>query len=386
MVEFSSGNPSKVFGKPYEVFDDKRFIARLPKPPYLFIDRITRVDPEPWVLTPDGWAEAEYEIPQDAWYFAANRMPLMPYCILLEIALQPCGWLAAYMGSALRSEQDLKFRNLGGQAVIHQDVLPDTGKLTTRTRLSRISEAGDMIIESFDFQVLSDRGPVYTGDTYFGFFTAKALEHQAGLTKPKHVPDHLNARNPTLRHRSVVHRFKDHSPLRPSHPAPAFIEGHVSGAGARRMSSFAMPAKALRMIDSIDRYAPAGGVAGLGYIEGTKTVDPREWFFDAHFYQDPVWPGSLGIECLYQLMKYMARDRWGALAETHLCSLITGASHRWTYRGQVIPESGTVRVSAVVTEIKAPPNPGIITDGYLQVDGRYIYKMQAFGLSLIPRK
>ena len=31
----------------------------------------------------------------------------MPFCILLEIALQPCGWLAAYMGSALKSDQDL---------------------------------------------------------------------------------------------------------------------------------------------------------------------------------------------------------------------------------------------------------------------------------------
>ncbi len=35
------------------------------------------------------------------WYFAANRQATMPFAVLLEIALQPCGWLAAYLGSAL---------------------------------------------------------------------------------------------------------------------------------------------------------------------------------------------------------------------------------------------------------------------------------------------
>ena len=41
----------------------------------------------------------------------------MPFSVLLEIALQPCGWLAAYCGSALTSPEDLKFRNLGGKAI-----------------------------------------------------------------------------------------------------------------------------------------------------------------------------------------------------------------------------------------------------------------------------
>ena len=53
---------------------------------------------------------------RDAWYFAADRQPAMPFAVLLEVALQPCGWLAAYMGSALTSPDDLHFRNLGGQA------------------------------------------------------------------------------------------------------------------------------------------------------------------------------------------------------------------------------------------------------------------------------
>jgi len=59
-----------------------------------------------------GWIEAEFDLRPDAWYVAAERTGEVPYCILLEAALQPCGWLAAYMGSALKSANALHFRNL----------------------------------------------------------------------------------------------------------------------------------------------------------------------------------------------------------------------------------------------------------------------------------
>ena len=49
--------------------------------------------------------EAEYDVPPDAWYFAADRQARMPFAVLLEVALQPCGWLAAYVGSALTSDE-----------------------------------------------------------------------------------------------------------------------------------------------------------------------------------------------------------------------------------------------------------------------------------------
>ena len=48
-----------------------------------------------------GVIEAEYDVPPDAWYFAADRQDAMPFVMLLETALQPCGWMAAYLGAAL---------------------------------------------------------------------------------------------------------------------------------------------------------------------------------------------------------------------------------------------------------------------------------------------
>ena len=53
-----------------------------------------------------GEIEARYDVPPDAWYFAAERQGRMPFAVLLEAALQPCGWLAAYLGSALTSDDE----------------------------------------------------------------------------------------------------------------------------------------------------------------------------------------------------------------------------------------------------------------------------------------
>ncbi len=138
------------------------------------------------------------------------------------------------------------------------------------------------------------------------------------------------------------------------------------------------------MIDRIEAYIPTGGPAGLGFIRGIKTVDPQEWFFHAHFYQDPVFPGSLGIESFVQLLKFVALQRWPHLKNSHRFGLLTGVKHSWIYRGQIIPENKLVTVEAVITKIQDEPVPCIRADGYLKVDGLYIYQMENFGIKIIP--
>ncbi len=369
MLEFASGRPSKAFGTPYEPFDNDRFIARLPCPPYLMIDRVRRVAPQAWELKPDGWIEAEYDVPPDAWYFKADRTPAMPLSIIMEVALQPCGWLAAYMGSALKSENDLRFRNLGGTAALFHEIAPNAGMLTIKSRLTRASEAADMIIEHYDFEVWQPDHKLYAGNTYFGFFTREALAQQEGIRKTDRQeydpgPEKINY--------GRTAELVDYAPLSPRDPE------------FDRASGLALPAKAIRMVDCIETFLPDGGPTGLGYIRGTKTVDPREWFFKAHFYQDPVCPGSLGIESFIQLLKYLARERWPHLTETHRFGLLTEDAHSWTYRGQILPQNRLITVEATITGIQENPVPKITADGYLQVDGLYIYKMENFGIQLLP--
>jgi hypothetical protein len=118
------GKPSDAFGEMYRVFDGTRKVARLPGPPYHFMTRVTRVDGEIGAVKAGAVIEIEYDFPDDEWYFRENGAATMPFCVFLEAALQPCGWLASFVGSALTTEEDLLFRNLDGKATIKAEVLP----------------------------------------------------------------------------------------------------------------------------------------------------------------------------------------------------------------------------------------------------------------------
>jgi len=367
LEEFSKGKPSLVFGEPYRSFDNDRFMARLPRPPYLLMDRVLAIEPPQWSLKPDGWITCEVDIDPDAWYFRSNQIPQLPYCILNEIALQPCGFLAAYMGSVLKSKKDLRFRNLGGKVNIHQDVLPEACTLTVRSRLTQVSEVSDMLLEAFEFQVLKQGVTVYQGETNFGFFTREALAAQKGI-RDNDLPDGYPWAAATGSDKPYK-ILTDKPPMAPDDQQTVPLR------------DWAMPANALRMIDQIDVFDPQGGPHGLGYVRASKEVDPGEWFFKAHFFQDPVCPGSLGLESLYQLLKFIALPRWSD-ARDGRWSMACNNAHAWTYRGQILPENKVVQIEAIVTRIQDEPEPAIFVDGLLSVDGLVIYKMEKFGLIL----
>ncbi|MEE8107069.1 MAG: beta-ketoacyl synthase N-terminal-like domain-containing protein [Planctomycetota bacterium] len=345
VLAFCEGNPSDCFGPAFRPFDDERFIARLPRRPFAFLDRVTAITgAKPLELAAGGVIEAEFDVAPDAWYFDSNRQARMPYAVLLEAALQPCGFFAAYLGSALTSDGALHFRNLGGVATQHRSISHDAGMLTTRVEATEISRSGGMIIERFNLAVRDKKGPVYDGTTYFGFFSPEALANQIGLGAiERHGPPD-----------------GDNGPAPMPYPsAPPFPDG------------------TFRMIDRIDVLQDDGGSDGLGFVRGSATVDPSAWFFKAHFKNDPVWPGSLGLESFLQLLKVFAAERWGSGFEVQ--TPVLGQEHRWSYRGQVIPEHGRVTVEASITSIDDAART-LSANGYLIVDGRAIYSMENFGL------
>jgi PfaB family protein len=350
IMAYSNGKPSEGFGAPYQVFDHDRVLARLPGPPYQFLDGVTKVMGEPFVMKEGASCTALYQVPRDAWYFDANRCGRMPFSILLEIALQPCGWLAAYCGSALTSDTDLSFRNLGGQANLFREVGPDIGLLSTTVTMTKVSKSAGMIIQNFDMTVTSGDVVVYQGNTYFGFFAKDALRNQVGMPTAK-VP-YLTADQKS---------FADAGTL--PHEAP-------------------FPAPQLRMVDVIDGYLPRGGKRGLGLIQGRIKVDPSFWFFTAHFYQDPVWPGSLGLESFLQLLKFVAWKRWKTVPRGGWQTVALNEQHTWTYRGQVVPTDNEVTVVLEVTNVDEE-NRRLKADGFLTVDGRIIYQMTDFTLESV---
>ena len=377
ILAFGSGKPSEAFGAPYSVFDEgDRRIARLPRPPYQFLDRISAVEGDPFVMQAGASVTAHFDVLPDHWYFGSNRQSEMPFAVLLEVALQPCGWLAAYVGSALTSAENLRFRNLGGEAIQLARLTASEDLITTRVGLTGVSASGGMIVQHYTMALESERlGPLYEGTTYFGFFSEQALADQVGI---RDGPIHEPAPPERERGRSLA------MPHTPPFPEPRF-----------------------RMVDKIDLLVADGGAEGLGWVHGSIAVDPNAWFFEAHFYQDPVWPGSLGLEAFIQLLKVYAVDRWNlgeraefatmgrgetsgaataegqnAGAEMAKGENAGGRRHRWTYRGQIVPGCERVEVFASITEVD-DEQKSLRADGFLAVDGRTIYTMNDFSLDAI---
>jgi acyl transferase domain-containing protein/3-hydroxymyristoyl/3-hydroxydecanoyl-(acyl carrier protein) dehydratase len=347
ILAFALGKPVQAFGEAYRPFENGRFLARLPAPPFQCVHRIIRTDARPWVMEAGMQAVAQFDVDPDAWFFDADRGDSLPLAILLEIALQPCGWLAAYMGSALNSAEDLVFRNLGGGARQHRAVSRRSGTLTTQVKVTKITSAAGMILQWYEFAVESSEGRVYDGTAEFGFFPPRAMRDQVGI---RDALEYRMSEEECSHAESMV--FPDRKPF---------------------------PDSRWRMVDQVDAMLESGGPAGLGVIRGSSQVNARAWFFAAHFMNDPVWPGSLGLESMIQLLKVMAVERWGGDARPRFESPILGQSHRWTYRGQIVPTDHRVTVQAVI-KARDDKLRRLYADGHLEVDGKIIYQMHDFAI------
>ena len=135
------GRPSHAFGTQFERFDGEiKNSKRLACTPYHFISRVI------WATNgssgENAIAEVEYDIPPDAWYFAESGSTGMPVSVMVEVLLQPCGWLASFAGTWLDVRQDIFFRNLDGSGVFHRQVVPSSSLLRTIVTLASCSRAG----------------------------------------------------------------------------------------------------------------------------------------------------------------------------------------------------------------------------------------------------
>ena len=200
-----------------------------------------------------------------------------------------------------------------------------------------------------EFSVESAEGPVYEGAAEFGFFPPRAMRDQVGIRD------------------AAVYRISDQE----------CSQAETMVFPDRRP----FPDSRWRMVDHVDEMLANGGPAGLGVIRGSSQVDPRAWFFAAHFMNDPVWPGSLGLESMVQLLKLMAVTRWGAATGSAFESPVLGGSHRWTYRGQIVPTDHRVTVQAVI-KARDDKLRRLHADGHLEVDGKIIYQMHDFAIGL----
>lgn len=358
------GKPSHAFGNFYSAFDNHRRIPRLPGPPYHFISRVTHAGAKMGDLTPGGMIEYEYDIPKQAWYFEKNAYPTMPFCVLLEAALQPCGWLASYIGSVFLSPQDLLFRNLDGTGTLTAEILPTSGTLKTRVTFTNISKFADMVIETFKVECRLDDKLIYSLDTVFGFFPLAAFENQVGLPVREMEKEYLHKHSDFLK--DLTQRSQ------------VYFQGRC-----------ALPQEMLLMIDRVNGFWPDHGEKKLGILRAEKDVDPADWFFKAHFFQDPVQPGSLGIEAMIQLLQFymLEKNMHQGIVDPHFEPLAAHIPMTWKYRGQVVPSNKIISLLMEITEIGSNEKGSYaIATSSLWVDHKKIYEAKNMGMRIVSGK
>ncbi len=360
------GKPSEAFGDLGKHFDSGRHIARLPGPPYHFMTRLSRIDATMAAMKSSGEVvEVEYDIPPDAWYFDKNGNRTMPFCVLMEVALQPCGWLAVFEGGVGISREPLLFRNLDGSGIQHAEILPDTGTILTRSKLTNIAQMKGVALFNFDVECFVGDTLVYTMKTGFGFFLREAFEQQLGIpmTEEKKVETLNELREPS--------DFMVDLTKRP--------ERYCSG-------ELRLPEQMLLMLDRVTGYWPKGGEKGIGRLRGEKDVDIHEWFFKAHFFHDPVQPGSLGVEAIIQLLQfYMLHENMHeGIKNPRFESLAIGKPISWKYRGQVVPKNYLIDSELNVIEVGRDEEGSFaVAEGWLWVDDLRIYHVKDIVMRIV---
>ena len=195
LLASARGRLSDAFGVLYAPFDGARRAPRFPGEPYHFVSRIVSVDGAPGTPVKGGAAVTEYDVPADAWYFADANSAAVPLSALIEILLQPCGWLGSYMGFAANRADDVIFRNLdGAEVVLHKKA--GVGVLRVTSRLERFVESGWSTIVFFDVVCTQGDDLVMSMKPAFGFFSPAALETQVGLPAGPEVVAGLSAAAP----------------------------------------------------------------------------------------------------------------------------------------------------------------------------------------------
>ncbi len=360
LMHCANGRPSLAFGPAFARFDGTRTLPRLPTPPYHFISRVTRCEGPMGVMRTGSAVDVEYDIPSSAWYFDDNDGCTMPYAVLMEAALQPCGWLTAYMGVPLHCDVDLRFRNLDGQGTLHRAVRHGDGILRTTATCTSIARNGNVFIESFDVRCHVGETLVYTLKTTFGHFSAESLAQQVGLTF-------------TPAEREAVERSATGTRI------------NLHAAGDEPVSPRLARGRLL-MLDRVTGYWPEGGTAGRGRLVAQFDVDPNAWFFKAHFFRDPVQPGSLGVEAMIQLLQFHMRDRGLAdeMRSPRFEPIAVGRPLVWKYRGQVLPANRTVSVEMdIADEGRDEAGPWVSANAWLWVDGLRIYQARNLSMRIV---
>ncbi len=128
-----------------------------------------------------------------------------------------------------------------------------------------------------------------------------------------------------------------------------------------------LPVPNMLMMDRITHISDTGGAFGKGEIIGELDIHPDLWFFHCHFPGDPVMPGCLGLDAMWQMVGFFlawignpGRGRALGVGEVK-------------FTGQVLPTAHTVTYHIDMKRVISRKLVLGVGDGVMRVDGREIY-------------
>ena len=128
-----------------------------------------------------------------------------------------------------------------------------------------------------------------------------------------------------------------------------------------------LPLPPMLMFDRITHISDKGGAYGRGEVIAELDINPELWFFTCHFEGDPVMPGCLGVDALWQLVGFFLGWKGGA---GHGRALGSGEIR---FTGQVTPDCKLVRYQLSLKRVVMRKLFMGIADGQVEADGKIIY-------------
>ena len=128
-----------------------------------------------------------------------------------------------------------------------------------------------------------------------------------------------------------------------------------------------LPTPNMLMFDRITEINMDGGNFSKGQIKAELDINPELWFFDCHFKGDPVMPGCLGLDAMWQLLGfYLLWEGNSGIGRA------LGAGEV-KFFGQVLPKAKTVEYEINIKRIRKQSLVVGFADGSMKVDGKEIY-------------
>jgi len=140
-----------------------------------------------------------------------------------------------------------------------------------------------------------------------------------------------------------------------------------------------LPLPPMLMFDRITKITESGGEYGLGEIIAEMDINKDLWFFQCHFEGDPVMPGCLGLDAMWQLLGFYLGWKGGPGKGRAL------GSGEVKFTGQVLPSAEKITYTIDLKRVIMRRLVMGIADAKMEVDGRLIYQATDLKVGLFTR-